>query len=84
MSASSRQMMRSLLSSASRNHVARSHLFLQAQAGLRRNRFWKEIMDTDILVFDFQDGCPPDQRANVVSIELQTRHLCCCYSFLTS
>ena len=61
----SRQMLQSLLPSARMKHVARSHLFLHPKAGLRRNKFWKETMQSDALVFDFQDGCPPGMRSTV-------------------
>ena len=63
--ASHRQMLRILLPSASRLHLARTHLFLNPKAGLRRNRFWRHIMESDVLVYDFQDGCPPGERLNV-------------------
>ena len=61
----SRQMLKSMMSSASMRHVARTHLFLNPKAGLRRNKFWKETMQSDVLVFDFQDGCPPGMRSTV-------------------
>lgn len=54
-----------MMPSASMRHVARTHLFLHPKAGLRRNEFWKESMQSDVLVFDFQDGCPPDMRSTV-------------------
>ena len=60
-----RQMLQSLMSSARMKHVARTHLFLHPKAGLRRNKYWKETMQSDVLVFDFQDGCPPGMRSTV-------------------
>ncbi len=45
--------------------LARSHLFLSSRAGLYRNKYWPESMEADVLVFDFQDGCPPGERGNV-------------------
>ncbi len=46
-------------------YIARSHLFLSSRSGLSRNRFWPQTMQADVLVFDFQDGCPPGERGNV-------------------
>lgn len=67
-----RQMLKTMLASARKEHVARSHLYITPPAkgdgaSFRRNKFWKEIMQSDVLVFDFQDGCPPAERENVVS-----------------
>ena len=62
-----RQMLVKSLHSAKISHLARTHLFLTPSAGLRRNKFWMETMESDVLVFDFQDGCPPGERGNVVS-----------------
>ena len=59
------QMMRSTLRSAKEAHVARSHLFLASGAGLERGRFWAEAMSSDVLVYDFQDGCRPGEEGNV-------------------
>lgn len=47
-------------------HLCRTHLFLHPKAGLRRNKFWRQTMDSDVLVMDFQDGCPPEERHHVV------------------
>lgn len=47
-------------------HLCRTHLFLHPKAGLRRNKFWRETMESDVLVMDFQDGCPPEERHHVV------------------
>eukprot|EP01083_Nonionella_stella_P042591 114986_1 len=63
---SARQMLKSMMVSANMKHLARSLLFLHPKAGLRRNKFWKETMDSDVLVFDFQDGCPPEDRHHVM------------------
>ena len=65
----SAMMLKSMMDSAKMKHLARSHLFLSPQAGLKRNSFWRETMESDVLVYDFQDGCPPGERGNVVSIE---------------
>ena len=64
-----RQMLKSMMDSAKTKHLARSYLFLNSQAGFKRNSFWRESMESDVLVYDFQDGCPPGERDNVVSRE---------------
>lgn len=61
-----RQMLVKSLQSAKISHLARTHLFLTPSAGLGRNKFWMETMESDVLVFDFQDGCPPGERGNVM------------------
>ena len=72
----SRQMLKSMMASAKMKHIARSHLFLHPRAGLKRNTFWKETMESDVLVFDFQDDCPPRERKNVVSAWQEVGKLC--------
>ena len=67
------QMLRSLLSSANHLHLARTHLFLSSRGGLSRNQFWPQSMASDVLVYDFQDGCPPGARGNVFT-GLQKAH----------
>ncbi|VEU34321.1 unnamed protein product [Pseudo-nitzschia multistriata] len=62
----SAMMLKSMMDSAKMKHLARSHLFLSPQAGLKRNSFWRETMESDVLVYDFQDGCPPGERGNVM------------------
>ena len=59
------QMMQSVLRSTKNSHVARSHLFLAPRAGLQRGKFWPQAMQSDVLVYDFQDGCPPGEDINV-------------------
>lgn len=62
----SRQMLVSLLKSGGGSeHLARTHLFLSSRSGLYRNKHWANIMESDVLIFDFQDGCPPGERRNV-------------------
>ncbi len=61
-----RQMQASMLKAGGGSEfLARSHLFLSSSAGLYRNKYWPESMEADVLIFDFQDGCPPGERGNV-------------------
>ena len=75
MSKAASQMMRSTLRSAKGSHVARSHLFLGSTLGLARGRFWPEAMASDVLVYDFQDGCRPGKEANVFESIKQSHHV---------
>ncbi len=62
----SRQMLKSLLPSAKRHHLARTLLFVTPRGTLYRNKFWADTMDADVLVYDFQDGCPPKDYMKVM------------------
>ena len=60
-------MLKSLLASARRHHLARTHLFVTPNATKRRNRLWANgSMEADVLVYDFQDGCPPKDYPHVM------------------
>ena len=65
MSKAASQMMRRTLHSSKGSHVARSHLFLGTTSGLARGRFWPEAMASEVIIYEFQDGCRPGEEVNI-------------------
>ena len=64
--AAARQMQVQLLKAGGNcRFLARSCLFLSPRAGLSRNKHWTNCMESDVLIYDFQDGCPPQERQHV-------------------
>ena len=61
-------MLKSLLSSAQRTHLARTHLFVTPKGTLRQNKFWADTMESDVLVYDFCNGVCHDRVCLYVSV----------------